>query len=165
MQVCAVMLAYPERENSSSYVCTNRRDFPFRVSQHQRTDLNGTTKMQPVRGWLWVWWMSSYSNIKYNVDRSLLNLIATDCSAVFEEETNLTLYTNKILQLFAVDYNGPGSSLLQRPSSIIILMFTFAVTSCARDLVKPLGNKNWNMGLKIFSIINIYYYDTLNFVL
>jgi hypothetical protein len=44
---------------------------------------------------------------------------ATDHFAVYVEDTNVPLYTNKLLQLFAIDYNGPGP-LLQRPLSMVI---------------------------------------------
>jgi hypothetical protein len=41
------------------------------------------------------------------VDRGLLNLTDIYFSAVYEEDTNIVLYTNKILQLFTVDYKEP----------------------------------------------------------
>jgi hypothetical protein len=53
------------------------------------------------------------------VDRGLLKLTATNCSAVHEKDTNIALHTDKILQLIAIDYNEPGS-IPQKPSSIII---------------------------------------------
>jgi hypothetical protein len=80
---------------------------PFGVSQHQRTDLHGATQTQPFRGWLWIWCL--VSKISYNVDWGLPNLIATDSSAVYEENTIAILLRTrswKSLPLITM-YQGP----------------------------------------------------------
>jgi hypothetical protein len=93
-----------------TYTYITRRIFPFRVSQHQSTDLHGATQTQPFRDYesdvlfvrLDTTWIEAYAYTKPHCHRSF-------CSPRGGYYRNPI--TNKILQHFAIDNNGPGSLL------------------------------------------------------